>query len=764
MAKSVPDRFRTILSGLVSRYGRNKVYVILVVVILVVSGFAWIPTADADGDGIRNFNEWDPVGDTDWQDPDTDNDGLEDGTEIPSSQFNATNPDTDNDGLNDSQESEFGSNASLVDTDSDGLNDFNEEKYGTDPTDKDTDSDQLSDGSEVERETNPLNPTTDGDKLTDGLEVKIGSDPLNSDTDGDRLPDGVEYEIGTSLRDADTDDDTLSDFNETRLLPTNATRADTDNDGLSDPDEVFGPTKANVSDTDDDGLEDGPEYDNGTNPLVADTDNDSLSDGPEVKEYGTNPLHPDTDEDNLTDGTEVREPLLNATDPDIDDDKLNDGFEWHGPTNVTLADTDGDGLDDWNETVNLPTDPVQNDTDGDQLEDGAEVRKYGTNPVDNDTDSDGAEDGREVLTLETNATNPDTDGDSLLDGREVDNYGTDPLDTDTDNDGLPDDDEVERLPTDPTNNDTDGDGLHDQREVNVSSFSPTSPDDLHNNSSASFINDEQKVEISVMLSNLGDIARKIATDDPNAGFVTEFSQVACSLPGVPISGSTRTIAMNLKKAGMYQAISLLSDDLGYGLSATAIEGRLKQALRVGKTVAPVSAIASDYSRVRKQSCEVVNNTNVSAADKMDVVLAVAMFAVDTYLTIQTGGTFKAVSSYKIAFGATGKIAVKTGLARLAKFCSWTCVGSVERIIHWTVRTGVEFGEAALVSAALKIGHADIGGISLAETIKNFDLSEFETVITMLKEYFSESIIEYINTLTTDRLLGSRPFSPQAVRA
>lgn len=102
-----------------------------------------------------------------------------------------------------------------------------------------------------------------------------------------------------------------------------------------------------------------------------------------------------------------------------------------------LADTDGDGLDDFEER-SLGTDPQRADTDGDGLSDLEEVQRWGTSPtsVDTDGDSVGAEavtaplaelfDGAE-LALDSDgnagegATSPllmDTDGDGATDHRE----------------------------------------------------------------------------------------------------------------------------------------------------------------------------------------------------------------------------------------------------------------------------------------------------------------------------------------------------------
>jgi hypothetical protein len=97
-------------------------------------------------------------------DTDDDNDGLPDEWE----DFHNLDPldsadasrDTDADGLTNLQEYAAGSNPGNPDTDNDGLTDGTEvNAYGTDPADADTDNDGLNDGYEVAEGFNPLDDT-----------------------------------------------------------------------------------------------------------------------------------------------------------------------------------------------------------------------------------------------------------------------------------------------------------------------------------------------------------------------------------------------------------------------------------------------------------------------------------------------------------------------------------------------------------------------------------------------------------------------------
>ena len=65
-------------------------------------------------------------------------------------------------------------------------------------------------------------------------------------------------------------------------------------------------------------------------------------------------------------------------------------------TNPTRADTDGDGLSDYDEIMKYKTDPLKVDTDGDGLSDYDEIMKYKTDPLKVDTDGDGFTDAQHV--------------------------------------------------------------------------------------------------------------------------------------------------------------------------------------------------------------------------------------------------------------------------------------------------------------------------------------------------------------------------------
>jgi outer membrane protein OmpA-like peptidoglycan-associated protein/outer membrane protein W len=165
-----------------------------------------------------------------------------------------------------------------------------------------------------------------------------------------------------------------------------------------------------------------------------------------------------------------------SDDDDTDGDGLTNGYEKQIGTAVDKADTDADGLNDYEEIVKYKTNALMADTDGDGLKDGNEVVTYHTSPMEKDTDHDGLTDGEEVTQLRTDPLKTDTDGDGLSDAEEVRTTKTDPLKTDTDADGLNDAAEVRTHKTNPLKTDTDAGTVNDGSEVTRGS-NPLDPAD-----------------------------------------------------------------------------------------------------------------------------------------------------------------------------------------------------------------------------------------------------------------------------------------------
>jgi gliding motility-associated-like protein len=184
-----------------------------------------IPTSDCDGDGVTNGQEVvDGTSPTDpcslliasqtvvpsavWNDADCDNDGSTNGEEIVNG-IDPLNPDTDGDGVIDGTEIADATNA-------------------LDPCSL------LIASQTVTPSIAWNNADCDNDGSTNGQEITDGTDPLNPDTDGDGVIDGTEIVDGTNALDPCS----LLIASQTAAPSTAWNDADCDNDGISNLEEV----------------------------------------------------------------------------------------------------------------------------------------------------------------------------------------------------------------------------------------------------------------------------------------------------------------------------------------------------------------------------------------------------------------------------------------------------------------------------------------------------------------------------------------------
>jgi len=98
---------------------------------------------------------------------------------------------------------------------------------------------------------------------------------------------------------------------------------------------------------------------------------------------------------------------------DADDDGLTNLEEYLAGTSASESDTDGDGIDDFEEINTHGTEPTIADTDYDGLNDGDEVNTYATNPLDSDSDDDGFSDGEETLKYESDPNDADSQPEAI---------------------------------------------------------------------------------------------------------------------------------------------------------------------------------------------------------------------------------------------------------------------------------------------------------------------------------------------------------------
>ena len=389
-----------------------------------------LDVADVDDNDVASIGKVVPVntdGDEkrDFQDVDSDNDGLSDVIEagIPAEN------DANNDGMIDGAVDANGiptvvaSVVVPVDTDEDNVPDYR---------DLDSDNDGLTDIVEANGE------DVDGNGLVDTNGTLVDPATL-PDVDGNSIADVLEPNNNKLPGILDMNGDGVVDDNN-----------DTDKDGLpnvtDERDEVYG-TKPMI-DTDGDGISN--EYD-------LDDDNDGI---PDLIEENGDPLR-DTDGDGVVDSLDLdsdNDGILdiievNGIDVDkngrVDDilDSDNDGLADIADLNPNKVDTPADRLDALNIIkyiiVDTDSDTVANFQDIDSDNDGlSDMIEAGISP-ENDLNNDGMVDG----TVDVNGITPATQ--SINEPADTDNDGVrDYVDLDSDNDGLVDTLEINALDKD----------------------------------------------------------------------------------------------------------------------------------------------------------------------------------------------------------------------------------------------------------------------------------------------------------------------------
>jgi len=456
---------------------------------------------DTDDDTISDLNELIATGGawpqrafkqvSDPLDPDTDDDDLLDNIEYSGTQLGTSHGIGGTDDLlcpfvNDD------------DSDDDGLQDGTEgwSGDGSITTGAIGDSTTQAKISPTTGETHFCNPDTDGDGLTDGEEVALlGGLPVSSTTGFTTvIPLRVSTVFGVDVApvagdatvpalDDDSDNDGLSDYEEVNITGTDPLDADTDNDTISDANELLctGGTWPKRT------------FQQESDPLDPDTDDDDLYD--QIEYTGTGmPLR-------ATGGTpDIICPYVN--DDDSDDDGLQDGTEdanhdgtWGDSTvlggGITVGSFGTQSIKD-GAVGPWECDLCNPDSDGDGLLDGEEVGLIGggptgagatrpttgfdevapdkaseTLPMGDVTSPAGASPGTGNLFLGPYTFSPTPDG--TIDAT------VPALDVDSDNDGLSDYEEVNITGTDPLDQDTDNDTLMDADELIATGGTPDTP-------------------------------------------------------------------------------------------------------------------------------------------------------------------------------------------------------------------------------------------------------------------------------------------------
>lgn len=225
---------------------------------------------------------------------------------------------------------------------------------------------------------------------------------------------------------------------------------------------------------------------------------------------------------------------VSVNDVDTDGDGFNDWEESIKGTNSLIADSDDHGLpNDWE--IQHSLDPDDNGTsdptkgpDGDPDNDGlSNLLEYfwSGNPHDPDTDNDGLNDWQEAVLHGTSLSDPDTDGDGLTDHAEIQTHHTNPTDYDSDDDTLLDGIEVNTHLTNPLSKDTDGDTLRDQWEI-LNGLDPLVPNSLSDPDGDGLKNlSEQLLRLNPLSSDSDADGIPDGAEDPDKDTLTNLAEI-----------------------------------------------------------------------------------------------------------------------------------------------------------------------------------------------------------------------------------------------
>ncbi|SEE17148.1 gliding motility-associated C-terminal domain-containing protein [Tenacibaculum sp. MAR_2010_89] len=419
---------------------------------------------DTDGDGVP-----------DYQDLDSDNDGINDVIENGNGDLDTNNDgiidsndtggsDSDGDGISDSVDSDSsnfgegnGGEGDTVDTDGDGVPDYQ---------DLDSDNDGINDV--IENGNGDLDTNNDG--------IIDSNDTGGSDSDGDGISDSVDSDSsnfgegnGGEGDTVDTDGDGVPDYQD----------LDSDDDGINDI------TEGGNDDDDGNGVVDGPDSDGDGISDEVDEDDSGFGDSGNTDVNDTDPTDPDSG------GTGV----VTDSGTDSDGDGISDSVDGDDSGFGDATDTDGDGIPDHldvdDDNDGIPdTAEGTGDTDGDGIPDSLDldsdndgildVDEGGNGDLDTNGDGvidsndtgyvDADNDGQADNSVDTDEE-PDTDGDGVPDYQDLDsdNDGINDViengngDLDTNNDGVIDS-------NDTGGSDSDGDGISDSVDSDSSNF------------------------------------------------------------------------------------------------------------------------------------------------------------------------------------------------------------------------------------------------------------------------------------------------------
>lgn len=362
---------------------------------------------------------------------------------------------------------------------------------------------------------------------------------------------------------------------------------------------------------------------------------------------------------------------------DSDTDGIADIYENIYGTDPHNADTDSDGLTDYQEIYVTYTDPLvydsvtegvsdaNADSDGDGLSNTVEIG-LGTNPRKIDTDNDGLSDYDEVNTHHTNPLQVDTDNDGLNDGDEV-TLGLNPLTADSDNNGVLDKDEYIEQEVSASRYES---GLLNNN-LAVPSITVSAKGNANSNISVSEYNGHLKsnsrsyvgklIEISNSDVNSGSISFTLDTDytlkQYTVGENTTNGLVICYCDGentIPLdttyNAEARTLTADIDDIGIYYVLDVISwlDEFGidpsdyFQTGTSSVRRNLKKAPSTSISTVQIKGqvdivFAIDTTGSMSSAISNVKNNINSFVDALDDAGIKASFALVEYRDVEADG-------------------------------------------------------------------------------------------------------------------------------
>ena len=322
------------------------------------SGCGTAPPADEDADGVIDRYDEFPDDPSEWKD--SDGDGVGDNADdLPNDPNESV--DSDGDGVGDNADAFPDDPTEWVDNDGDGVGD-NADDLPNDPSESvDSDGDGVGDNADAF----PNEPTewvdSDGDGVGDNADDLPNDGNETADSDGDGVGDNADMFPYDGNETIDSDGDGVGDNAD--MFPNDGNETvDSDGDGVGDNADDLPNDGNETVDSDGDGVGDNADAFPNEGRFSIDSDEDGIPDrvepcGSYFELNRTDTIPWEVREGRGGGGVQsvINNCFLNADGLDSDGDNYDDALERFLNLKPTKADTDGDGINDWEDGA--PLDP-----------------------------------------------------------------------------------------------------------------------------------------------------------------------------------------------------------------------------------------------------------------------------------------------------------------------------------------------------------------------------------------------------------------------